>query len=96
MLEGQRTLALLSDPLGIGADWLGTVARPVDETLVTPSGVAILQVAAVVVGHIAGVVAAHDRAVRLFSARTAVAGQLPLLVLMVGYTLTGLTLLFAT
>lgn len=94
--EGQRTLALLSDPLGIGADWLGTAAHAVDETFVAPTGVATLQVAAVVGGHLTGVIAAHDRAVRLFPSRTAIAGQLPLLALMVGCTLTGLTLLFAT
>jgi hypothetical protein len=33
--------------------------------------------------------------VRLFPPRAAVAGQLPLLALMVAYTLAGLTLLFA-
>jgi hypothetical protein len=62
---------------------------------VTPTGVATLQVAAVVVGHVLGVVLAHDRAVRLFPPRAALAGQLPLLALMVSYTVTGLLLLFA-
>jgi hypothetical protein len=33
--------------------------------------------------------------VRLFPATRAVAGQLPLLVLMIGYTVTGLVLLFS-
>ncbi|MGQ0576912.1 MAG: hypothetical protein ACT4RN_22330 [Pseudonocardia sp.] len=54
-----------------------------------------MQVAAVVTGHILGVDAAHDRAARLFPRRQAVAGQVPLLVLMVGYTVGGLSLLFA-
>jgi hypothetical protein len=51
---------------------------------------------AVVVGHVVGVVLAHDRAVRLFPRATAVLGQIPLLVLMVTLTCTGLVLLFAT
>ncbi|WP_420000541.1 hypothetical protein [Streptomyces boninensis] len=61
----------------------------------SPSGLATLQVAAVVTGHVLGVVAAHDRAVRLFPPHRAVAGQLPLLVLMICYTVGGLALLLA-
>ncbi len=39
-------------------------------------------------------IAAHDRSVRLLPAEHAVAGQLPLLVLMLCYTVGGLVLLF--
>ncbi|MDP9398394.1 MAG: hypothetical protein M3P96_11500 [Actinomycetota bacterium] len=95
VLEGQRTISYLSDPLGTGADWLGMAERRVDSSLVTPSGVATLQVAAVLAGHVLGVVLAHDRAMRLFPRRHALAGQLPLLAVMVAYTLAGLLLLFA-
>ncbi len=42
------------------------------------------------------VVAAHDRSARLFPRRQAIAGQVPLLVLMVIYTVGGLSLLFAS
>lgn len=56
--------------------------------------VATLQVGVIIVGHILGVVLAHDRAVRLFPHRSAVVGQLPLLALMVTYTCLGLLLLF--
>jgi hypothetical protein len=38
---------------------------------------------------------AHERAVTLFPRRVAVTGQVPLLVLMVLYTVGGLTLLFS-
>lgn len=95
VLEGQRTLIQLSDPLGSGADWLGTAERGVDSSLVTPTGVATLQVVAVVTGHVLGVVAAHDRAVARFPPRQALAGQVPLLLVMVGYTVSGLLLLFS-
>jgi hypothetical protein len=43
-----------------------------------------------------GVISAHDRAVRLFPPRQAVAGQLPLLALMICYTVGGLLLLFTS
>jgi hypothetical protein len=96
VLVGQTTLIRLSDPLGTGADWLGTADRGVDGRLADPGFVAVLQVTAVVTGHVLGVVLAHDRAVRLFPRNRAVAGQIPLLVLMVCYTVGGLSLLFGS
>jgi hypothetical protein len=96
VLEGQNTLILLSDPLGTGADLLGTGDRLVDRSLANqPTFVATLQVSAVVVGHVLGIVSAHDRSVRLFPRRAALVGQLPLLAVMVLYTVGGLLLLFA-
>ncbi|SDI13841.1 hypothetical protein [Nonomuraea jiangxiensis] len=95
VLEGQRTLALLSDPLGTGADWLGTRSWPVQAFGTSPAGIALLQVTVIVLGHVFGTVLAHDRALRLFERRTAVVGQLPLMLLMLLYTATGLLLLFA-
>lgn len=52
--------------------------------------------AIIVIGHVLGVVAAHERAVTLFPARLEVAGQVPLMVLMVAFTVGGLTLLSST
>jgi len=95
VLIGQQTVIQLSDPLGTGADWLGTGGRGVDTTLADPTLTAVIQVSAVVTGHVLGVVLAHDRAIRLLPPRRAVVGQVPLLVLMVAYTVGGLTLLFA-
>jgi hypothetical protein len=95
VVEGQRALVLLSDPLASGADLLGLAGRTPSTAWVAPGLVATLQVSAIVVGHVLGVVVAHDRAVRLFPRARAVAGQLPLLALMVGYTCAGLVLLFA-
>lgn len=65
VLIGQQTLIQLSDPLGTGADWLGTGDRAVDPTPADPGLVSVIQVVAVVTGHVLGVVLAHDRAVRL-------------------------------
>jgi hypothetical protein len=48
---------------------------------------------AVVTGHVLGIVSAHDRAVRLLPASAALRGQLPLLIVMILYTVAGLLLL---
>lgn len=96
VIVGQQSLILLSDPLGTGADWLGTADRGIDSTLAGPTTTAVIQVAAVVLGHVLGVVLAHDRAVALLPRRHAIRGQIPLFVLMVGYTVGGLVLLFAS
>ena len=61
-----------------------------------PTMIASVQVGAIVVGHVLGAISAHDRSVRLFPRRHVLAGQLPLMALMVAYTVTGLVLLFAT
>ncbi|KAB1934482.1 hypothetical protein F8271_23250 [Micromonospora sp. ALFpr18c] len=95
ILEGQRTVALLSDPLGTGANWLGTAGWQPHTGLVTPSGVATLQITVIILGHLIGTLLAHDRALYLFPRARAVAGQLPLLALMVAYTVAGLLLLYA-
>ncbi|MEU5903449.1 hypothetical protein ABZ780_03620 [Micromonospora sp. NPDC047467] len=95
ILEGQRTVALLSDPLDTGADWLGTAGWQPHTALVTPSGVASLQITVIILGHLLGTLLAHDRALYLFPRARAVAGQLPLLALMVAYTVAGLLLLYA-
>lgn len=95
VLAGQTTVQQLADPLGTGADLLGLGDRGVSFASVQPTFVSTLQVTAVVLGHVVGVVLAHDRAVGLFPRKAAVLGQLPLLALMVCYTVAGLLLLFS-
>ena len=95
IFEGQNTLIRLSDPLGIGANWLGTAGLTANADLLQPTLVATIQVVAIVTGHVLGVILAHERAVTLFERRVAVMGQVPLLLLMVGYTCGGLLLLFS-
>nr|WP_238338393.1 hypothetical protein [Pedococcus badiiscoriae] len=94
--EGTHGLAKMSDPLGTGANWLGTGGVTPSASLIAPGLVATIQVVAIITGHVLGVVAAHERAITLFPRRAAVLGQVPLLVLMVGYTVGGLTLLFSS
>jgi hypothetical protein len=59
-----------------------------------PSVLATTKVLFVVAGHIAGVVAAHDCALRVLPKRHQLTGQLAMMLVMVGYTFTGLYLLF--
>jgi hypothetical protein len=84
LIEGQRAIILA----------LRLDAEP-DENVVAPAAIATVQVLAIVLGHVTGVVAAHDRSVRLLPPARAVAGQIPLFVLMICYTVGGLTLLLA-
>ncbi|HET7668335.1 MAG TPA: hypothetical protein VFK56_20165 [Mycobacterium sp.] len=59
-----------------------------------PPVLATIKVACVVAGHIAAVIAAHDKALRLLPATHQLTGQLAMMLVMVGYTFTGLYLLF--
>jgi hypothetical protein len=59
-----------------------------------PSVLATIKVTCVVAGHIAGVIAAHDKALRLLPAGHQLTGQLAMMLVMVAYTFTGLYLLF--
>ncbi len=93
---GQLTLIQLSDPLSNGSNLLGTGNWEVNYWLsYHPTLLANVKVIAVVAGHVLGVVAAHDRAVRILPKRHQLTGQLPLLFAMVAFTVGGLYLLFA-
>nr|WP_221634247.1 hypothetical protein [Nocardioides luti] len=93
---GQQTLIQASDPLSDGSNLLGTADWSVSYWLsYHPTLLANTKVIAVVLGHVLGVVAAHDRAIRILPARHQLTGQLPLLFAMVAFTVGGLYLLFA-
>ena len=93
--QGQYAWRLLTDPLGTGADLLGTADLTPSDALIQPTLVATIQAVSIVVGHLLGVLAAHERAVTVLDRRAAVIGQVPLMVVMIVYTLGGLTILFA-
>jgi hypothetical protein len=94
LLDGQTTWILASNPFGLaGVDLFGTYGNVVDLTAVSSDAIALVQVGAIVTGHVAGVTLAHERA--LLSARRARASdQLPLVIVMVLFTIGGLGLLF--
>jgi hypothetical protein len=94
--EGQRIFYLASDPLGEGADIFGSANAIVDYTWISATEIWYVQVAALVVGHIAGLVLAHDRALAMFSdGRTATRSQYWMLAVMIAFTSLGLWLLSA-
>ncbi len=87
---------LVSDPWGRGWDLFGS--HDFDPTKyfkhLTPHDIWYVQVAALVIGHVAGLAVAHDRAVGLFKTpRMALWTQYPMLVLMVLFTVGGLWVL---
>ena len=91
---GQQTLAYLSDPMVDGSNYLGTADLQVNYWLsLHPTFLAFTKVIAIVTGHVLGVVAAHDRAMKVLPRRDQLTGQLPLLFVMVGFTIGGLYLL---
>jgi hypothetical protein len=94
--EGQRTAITWSDPLGRGWDVFGSAGMGVNTALFDhPTAIAVVQASAIVLGHVVGIVCAHEKAVALLPERSALRGQLPMLVVMVGYTCAGLVLLFS-
>lgn len=93
VFDGQSFLVLLSDPFARGWDVFGTTDHLIDYRLVSTRTIAYVQVASIVVGHIAGVVVAHDRAVEAFEPQDATRSQYPLLAVMILYTVAGLLLL---
>lgn len=93
--RGQQTVIALADPLDRGWNPLGLGEAEVNYVLsMNPTVLATLKVAGVVLGHMAGVIAAHDAALRLLPRRHQLTGQLALMLVMVGYTFAGLYLLF--
>ena len=95
--QGQAMAYLASDPLGDGSDLLGTAARTVDYAIISATGIWYVQVAALVVGHVAGLTLAHDRALVVYDRmRDATRSQYWMLGVMVGFTSLGLWLLSAS
>ena len=96
LFQGQAVAFLISDPLGQGSDLFGTAGRTIDYGVISGSGIWYVQVAALVTGHVGGLILAHDRALELWSEpRTATRSQYWMLLVMVTFTCLGLWLLSA-
>ncbi|ORA23589.1 hypothetical protein [Mycobacterium aquaticum] len=83
--RGQQTVILLLGHDNVSVNYILSLH---------PSVLASLKVGFVLAGHVAGVIAAHDRALQLLPKRHQLTGQLSMMLVMVGYTFTGLYLLF--
>jgi hypothetical protein len=94
--QGQAIAQLASDPLGHGSDIFGTASTTINYTWISATGIWYVQVAALVLGHVAGLALAHDRALAVFQKpRDATRSQYWMLAVMVCFTSLGLWLLSA-
>jgi hypothetical protein len=93
--EGQGIKYLASDPFGQGWDIFGTADAAIDFSLISDNGLWWIYFAVVVLGHIAALALAHDRALAAYGRiRDAVRSQYWMLLIMVGFTLLALWLLY--
>lgn len=94
LVQGQLLVPVLSDPLGLGWNLFGTVDYTIAIDVVGPRFAWYTAVIAIVVGHVVAVYLAHVVAQRSFGSNlAALKSQLPMLVLMVGYTVVSLWIL---
>jgi hypothetical protein len=94
LFQGQSIAFLASDPLGDGSDLFGTTDSQIDYTVIGANATWYWQVGFVVVGHVAALTLAHDRALAMYDrAKLAVRSQYWMLAVMVGFTSLALWLL---
>jgi hypothetical protein len=78
---------LISDPLGNGWDLFGTASAGVKYGIINDKVAWYIKVGVIVLGHVAGLILAHDRALALYGqAKQAVRSQYWMLTVMVGFT----------
>jgi hypothetical protein len=94
LTAGQFLVPLASDPLGRGWDLFGTADHRVNLLVVDAEATWYFSVSVIVLGHAASVWLAHVAALRLFGTRrAAVRSQLPMVALMIVYTMGSLSIL---
>jgi hypothetical protein len=94
--QGQAVAYLASDPLGDGSDLFGTASSTIDYGVVSATGIWYVQVGALIVGHVCGLILAHDRALATYrDPRDATRSQYWMLAVMVAFTSLGLWILSA-
>lgn len=94
--QGQTMGYLVSDPLGNGANLLGTSGYQIDYRIISFAAIWYVQVAALLAGHVGGLTLAHDRALSIYpEPDEAVRSQYWMLAVMVAFTSFGLWLLSA-
>jgi hypothetical protein len=94
--QSQAMVYLASDPLGNGANLLGTDTYMIHYGIVSYAAIWYVQVAALLSGHVGGLTLAHDRALVLYrDPQEALRSQYWMLAVMVAFTSFGLWLLSA-
>jgi hypothetical protein len=93
-IGGQYAIPRLSDPFGYGWNLFGTAGYQVDIGFVAPRLQWTVAVVSVVLGHLIAVYLSHVTALRVFrSSSAALRSQVPMVLLMVGYTMISLWIL---
>ncbi len=96
VFQGQGIVFLISDPLGDGSDIFGTSGSGIDYSVLSANAIWYAQVAALVIGHVAALMLAHDKALVTWeSPRVAIRSQYWMLLVMVAFTCLGLWFLSA-
>lgn len=94
LTQGQDIIRIISDPFGLNWNLFGTADYSVNLAVINAGFVWHTQVAAILIGHIAAVLVAHIIALEVFpSHKKALLSQIPMLILMVMYTVSGLWIL---
>jgi ferredoxin/isoprenylcysteine carboxyl methyltransferase (ICMT) family protein YpbQ len=93
LMEGGHVIPMLSDPLGTGADYLGTAGMRIGH-IMSEGALWWLQIGLILTGHIFGVLVAHRVARGLFKhAKHATRALIPVTTVMVLVSIAGLTLM---
>jgi hypothetical protein len=94
LIAGQNIIPMLSDPFGVGWNLFDTKGYAVDIGIVNAKMIWYIAVSAIVIGHVLAVYLAHVMAFRVFPSRArALRSQIPMLILMVAYTMVSLWIL---
>lgn len=91
--QGQQIIPLLSDPFNEGLNLFGTADYQINVGIVNAGFVWNSEVIVIILGHVIAVVLAHLIALKIFPGKQALISQLPMLILMVVFTITGLWIL---
>ncbi len=91
LIQGQLIIPLVSDPFGYGWDIFGAADYNVNLNIISARAVWFISLVAITLGHVISVYLAHVTALRLSDrAPNALKGQIPMLALMVLYTMSSL------
>lgn len=94
LLAGQFVIPLASDPFGFGWDLFGTSLYRIDIGIVSARTTWFVAVGAIVIGHVLATWLAHETALDIYKdARAVRLSQVPILALMIGYTVLSLWIL---
>lgn len=94
LAQGGQIVRLISDPLGLGWNFFGTAQWAIRPVMIDMGALWHTQVGLILAGHVVSVWVAHFQTLAVFgSSRHAAISQLPMLVLMMCFTVFGLWIL---